>query len=160
MALDSYYHENHVLPKDYSDGENPIMSWRVAVARALDFPGASRQLKTDERWDSPANRAHLAPMPPMFQSTEEDAGMTCVVLVKGSGPFSGFGTGGPKTIVAAYLKKENAVPWAAPMDVEYKDVADVAQYVLLSDGSVVSPDAMSGGMEVKSTGAPESGGAR
>src|SRR5262249_51204841 len=134
----------------------PLLSWRVAILPAIDYPGLYQRFKLDEPWDSAHNKKLLAKMPEIYAP---------VVAGKAKEPYSTFyqvfvseGAFGGKTPLQiprdlvdgtsnTFLVVEagDAVPWTKPVDVEYRADKPVPKlgglfeqgfHVAIADGDV------------------------
>jgi prepilin-type processing-associated H-X9-DG protein len=157
------YHEsyNHFPPavvRDpaLGDGGRPY-SWRVALLPYLGEYALFSQYRRDEPWDSKANRAVLARMPPVFAvpgDVRAADGFTHYQVLVGPGTaferpdlkvrLTDFLPRGPSEIILV-VEAADPVPWTKPQDLPYDPAGPLPKvgglvgngfHALFADGSV------------------------
>jgi hypothetical protein len=125
------YHEyyRHFPPAATYKGDQPLLSWRVALLESLGYGRWYRQFRLDEPWDSPHNLKLLPNMPveyaPANMPTQEPYHTYYQVFVGPGAPFAkdraprlgDFTDGLDKTFLIVEGRK--AVPWTKPDDVPF-----------------------------------------
>jgi hypothetical protein len=131
LAAMNYEAVTGQMPSDvYGADGKPLLSWRVRLLPYLDETALSQQLKMDEPWDSPHNRALLMNIPQVFRSPSAPAapGLTRILGFKGEGAiFPGnqnlkirdITDGTSNTVFFVEAAPQAAVEWTKPVDIEF-----------------------------------------
>jgi hypothetical protein len=130
VALRNYEGQMGHLPAAVlQDPDGQPYSWRVAILPWLEQEDLFTQYNRREPWDSPANKAVLAKMPPVFACLDHpgaDPSATCYLALVGPGAafepgrkvqFSDIRDGPSNTILVA--EAAEAVPWTKPADLTF-----------------------------------------
>lgn len=126
-ALWAYTEGSQVMPPGamLDDNGKPTLSWRVRILPRLGYQQLYDRFVIDQPWDSPANRALLAQIPPEFQSPERFDDKTNYLLFTGpkvittqsqAQSFERVSDGLPNTLILAEVDDTHAVPWTKPDD--------------------------------------------
>ena len=161
IAFHNYEAVNGKLPQDVVDkAGKPILSWRVHLLSYLEQDNLYKQVKMNEPWDGPTNKALLERMPSIFASPRvvvKQAGHTVyqgfsgpgALFEKGIKPltFTDVTDGLSNTIFA--VEASTAVPWTKPVDLPFDPKGDLPEFgkaynglplTALLDGSVRALD--------------------
>lgn len=137
-ALLNYESVHRRFPPAYSTDKDgrPLHSWRVLLLPFLEQDELYRQIRLDEPWDSPHNRAvfDANPMPYAFGCpTDREAGKkeTNYVMIVGPGTFSD----GPNSVrfkqitdradntIAVVEIADSGIHWAEPRDLKADEMS-------------------------------------
>lgn len=140
LAMLNYESTYRKLPSNiYDDQGNPLLSWRVELLPFLESHVANQQMRRDEPWDSPHNRALLEQMPEVFRSPSSPnlpPGRTRYVALAGEGTlFPGkqeirlreITDGTSNTLLFVQVAPEHAVEWTKPVDLPFDPRQPFAQ---------------------------------
>jgi len=129
LAFHKYADVNGHFPNNVYDDGKARLSWRVLILPYLEEAALFRQIKLDEAWDSPANKALVEKMPKVFAPVrgKAKAGETFYRgFVTPRGPFgptmgkgikfAAFRDGLSNTVLV--IEAGEAVPWTKPDDME------------------------------------------
>lgn len=137
LAFHNYTDTNGAFPTDILDKDGkPLLSWRVRLLPYVEQDNLYKQIKLDEAWDGPTNKALLESMPKLFASprvTVKAAGHTVYQGFAGSGSlfergikpltFRDILDGSSNTIFV--MEAGTAVPWTKPVDMPFDPKADL-----------------------------------
>jgi len=130
LALNAYHELHGRFPAAASRDKNgqPLLSWRVALLPFLEADDLYREIRQDEKWDSPHNSRLLNRMPGVFRSPRnrpDDPGATYYQVFTGDGAVfedpTGLtldeirnGRGLENTLLV--VEAADPVPWTQPID--------------------------------------------
>ncbi len=158
LGIHNYHSAYRHLPADIVDEDGtPLLSWRVAILPFIEQQALYQQFHLDEAWDSPHNTKLSKTMVQVFQdpSLPLPPGQTVFHAMVGDGLMFSAGEesrfrdvtdGLSNTIMVVEADASEAVPWAAPknieiaMDAPLKQMGHIHQggfHVLMGDGAVI-----------------------
>jgi hypothetical protein len=109
-------------------GNEPLLSWRVAILPFVDQTALYDQFHLDEPWDSSHNSQFLDQMPDVYRSigNRRDGSTSFLVFVGGRSVFdrekgprlAEIRDGTANTLLCVEAGPDKAVPWTKPEDLE------------------------------------------
>jgi prepilin-type processing-associated H-X9-DG protein len=137
LAIHSYRTMMGRFPPPYTTDANgrPALSWRVMVLPYLERGNQYSQFNLKEPWDSPANQALLAAIPPVFRCPSDDkAGPadTSYVMIVGQGTAGGApGETAPMQDSTAASNTIMVVEWSG-LGIKWTEPRDITPDALLA----------------------------
>lgn len=136
LAMHNYLDVHKTFPPAATlakDGKRRLLSWRVLILPYLDQKALYDQFHLDEAWDSPHNKALIAKMPAIYESSnltaeQQKQGMTTFLVPVG--PKTVFGQsagvrirditdGTSNTIMIVDAMTDRATVWTKPDDLPF-----------------------------------------
>jgi len=131
-AIQKYEKANGRFPPraTFDKSGKPLLSWRVLILPYLGQEELFKQLKLDEAWDSPHNKALIARMPAVFRNPNDSATSNQTNYLAPVGQGTIFeGTEGLKraklahaaqfTVLLVEANRDAEVDWTKPQDLPY-----------------------------------------